>query len=136
MSIWISLLSVHRQNSFIRMAHCSNRYILLHIMSDFLRFLILYKYGGIYLDLDVVVQKSLDTLPANFCGIEGGNDLNVAVLGLQNKTGHDLSELCLKLVAFSFDNCNLLSFFVYFYATENRLTTSTHLAGVIMDHDC
>lgn len=69
-------------------------------MSDFLRYLVLYKYGGIYLDLDVVVQKNLDELPANFCGIEKEEleiaDLNVAVFGLQNKTGHHISELCLR----------------------------------------
>lgn len=65
-------------------------------MSDFLRFLVLYKYGGIYLDLDVVVQKNLDGMPANFCGVERGSDLNVAVFGLQNKIGHLISKLCLR----------------------------------------
>lgn len=65
-------------------------------MSDFLRFLVLYKYGGIYLDLDVVVQQNLDKLPANFCGIEQGTVVNVAVFGLQNEAGHHISELCLR----------------------------------------
>ncbi|XP_055296562.1 lactosylceramide 4-alpha-galactosyltransferase-like isoform X2 [Sitodiplosis mosellana] len=43
---------------------------LIEHMSDFLRLLVLYKYGGIYLDTDVVVQKNLDELPANFLGKE------------------------------------------------------------------
>ncbi|XP_064487757.1 lactosylceramide 4-alpha-galactosyltransferase-like [Ornithodoros turicata] len=39
-----------------------SRYKISH-MSDALRFLVLWKYGGIYLDLDVVVKKSLARLP-------------------------------------------------------------------------
>ncbi|KPI93158.1 Lactosylceramide 4-alpha-galactosyltransferase [Papilio xuthus] len=38
--------------------------------SDMLRFLTLYKYGGIYLDLDVVVAKRLDNLAANWAARE------------------------------------------------------------------
>lgn len=70
-------------------------------MSDFLRLLVLYRYGGIYLDTDVVVQKNLDDLPPNFVGKEVDvkkkiNHVNNAVIGLQDEFGHEISELFLK----------------------------------------
>lgn len=70
-------------------------------MSDVLRLTILYKYGGIYFDTDVVVLKNMDALPANFLGKEAfqgdrvGN-VNNAVLGYQDEIGHDILELCFK----------------------------------------
>lgn len=70
--------------------------------SDFLRLIVLHKYGGIYLDTDVIVQKSFDLLPANFMGLEGYGDgafiqgINNAVIGFQDQTGHEVIELCLK----------------------------------------
>lgn len=80
----------------------TSKYFIEH-MSDFLRLLVLYKYGGIYLDTDAIVQKNMDVLPANFIGKEayGGkkiNGVNGAVLGLQNEIGHKILELCLKYV--------------------------------------
>lgn len=70
-------------------------------MSDFLRLIVLYKFGGIYLDLDVVVQKNLDELPANFVGKESfwkndDDSLNGAILGFQDDIGHKIMKLCLK----------------------------------------
>lgn len=44
--------------------------------SDFLRFLTLYKWGGLYLDLDVMVMKNLDGLPKSWAARE--NDAFVA----------------------------------------------------------
>ncbi|XP_075973926.1 lactosylceramide 4-alpha-galactosyltransferase-like [Anticarsia gemmatalis] len=38
--------------------------------SDFLRYLTLYKWGGVYLDLDVVVAKSFDNLAPNWAARE------------------------------------------------------------------
>lgn len=39
-------------------------------MSDFLRLLPLYKFGGIYFDSDVIILKSVDDLPPNFASNE------------------------------------------------------------------
>lgn len=39
-------------------------------VSDFARFWILYNYGGVYMDTDVELLKSLDNLPDNFVGFE------------------------------------------------------------------
>lgn len=79
-----------------------SKYFMEH-MSDFLRLLVLYKYGGIYLDLDAIVQKNLDELPANFLGQEAYrgdkiNGVNGAVIGFQDEIGHEILELCLKYV--------------------------------------
>lgn len=39
-------------------------------VSDYCRFFVLYNYGGIYLDTDVELLKSLETLPETFIGFE------------------------------------------------------------------
>ena len=80
-------------------------------MSDFLRLMVLYKYGGIYLDTDAIVQKNLDELPANFLGKEahcGGKiyGINGAVIGFQDQIGHEVLVLCLEYV------CHFSFFFV------------------------
>lgn len=45
-------------------------------VSDYCRFFVLYNYGGIYLDTDVELLKSLDTLPNAFIGFEDKNNIN------------------------------------------------------------
>lgn len=70
-------------------------------MSDILRLTVLYKYGGLYFDTDVVVLKNMDELPANFLGKEAidkeeVSNVNNAVLGFQDDTGREILELCLK----------------------------------------
>ncbi|KAF7269657.1 hypothetical protein GWI33_017308, partial [Rhynchophorus ferrugineus] len=47
----------------------TGKYALSHT-SDVLRYLLLWKYGGIYADLDVVVIKNLGDIPENFAGAE------------------------------------------------------------------
>lgn len=51
-------------------------------MSDFLRTALLYKYGGVYFDLDVIPLRSFDTLQ-NAVALETANGVNVAVLVLE-----------------------------------------------------
>ena len=48
--------------------------------TDLLRMLILYNYGGVYIDTDVIVTRSFDTLKPNVLGFENGDDLNGAVM--------------------------------------------------------
>lgn len=38
----------------------------LESLASMIKYLALYKYGGVYLDLDVITVKSLDSLPANW----------------------------------------------------------------------
>lgn len=65
--------------------------------SDFLRYTTMFKFGGIYLDLDVIVQQSFDTLPRNFVGAESAQFVGVGVMGFQHHgIGHEIASLCVE----------------------------------------
>ncbi|KAK4874654.1 hypothetical protein RN001_014014 [Aquatica leii] len=65
--------------------------------SDISRLLILQKYGGTYLDLDVIVLKRLDTLPLNCVGLQSSSYVNNAVIKLSNDgAGQIFTQLCLE----------------------------------------
>lgn len=65
--------------------------------SDVLRLLVLWKYGGTYLDMDMIVKKPVDSVPSNYACNEIGNALNGAILNLeQSKNGHRLAEIFIK----------------------------------------
>ena len=65
--------------------------------SDVLRFLTLWKYGGTYLDLDVVVLKPLDTIPPNYAGEESVDFVGSALINLsQQGIGHLIADMCIK----------------------------------------
>lgn len=53
-------------------------------MSDILRAITLYRYGGFYMDLDVIVQKNVDGLGDDFVGDDWDDVVNGAVLHLNN----------------------------------------------------
>ncbi|KAK9883259.1 hypothetical protein WA026_001445 [Henosepilachna vigintioctopunctata] len=75
----------------------ASQYAMSHA-SDVLRYLTLWKYGGIYLDLDIVVIKSLENLPPNFSGCESKENVAAGIIGFQpEKTdnGHKLVEECI-----------------------------------------
>ncbi|KAM8715969.1 hypothetical protein ACLKA7_002930 [Drosophila subpalustris] len=64
--------------------------------SDLLRLLTLYRFGGIYLDLDVVVLKSLEYVPLNYVGAHDNLTLGNAVISLEPRgVGHDIAKLLL-----------------------------------------
>ena len=54
-------------------------------VSDYVRFLVLYESGGIYLDTDMLLVKSLDPLLDNSCffGYESKNKINGAIIGAE-----------------------------------------------------
>ncbi|KZC04750.1 PREDICTED: lactosylceramide 4-alpha-galactosyltransferase-like [Dufourea novaeangliae] len=65
-------------------------------MSDILRYLTLWKYGGIYLDLDVVVVTSLERL-ANFAGAEDWDAVAAGVIGFDTSTlGRRVADACIR----------------------------------------
>ncbi|KAF7993056.1 hypothetical protein HCN44_005837 [Aphidius gifuensis] len=65
-------------------------------MSDVLRFLTLWKVGGIYLDLDIVVKSSLENL-TDFVGAEDAIDANAAVFGLgHTEIGRHVANMCIE----------------------------------------
>lgn len=65
-------------------------------MSDMLRYLTLWKYGGIYLDLDVVVTSSLENL-TNFAGAEDWDDIAAGVIGFdRSELGRRVADACVR----------------------------------------
>lgn len=70
-------------------------------LSDYLRFVALLKYGGVYEDLDFINIKSMDGLPQNFAPQENPNMeyINNSVLGFSAQdVGHKIIEMILRFV--------------------------------------
>lgn len=53
-------------------------------MSDIVRAISLYRYGGYHMDLDVIVQKNIDQLGENFIGDDWSTVINGAFMHLNN----------------------------------------------------
>lgn len=65
--------------------------------SDVLRYLTLWKHGGVYLDLDVVITKKLDDLGDNYAGSESDENVAAGVLGFSAEgDGHKWARDCLN----------------------------------------
>ncbi|XP_034474400.1 lactosylceramide 4-alpha-galactosyltransferase-like [Drosophila innubila] len=78
-------------------------YLFSHI-SDFLRFLTLYRYGGLYLDMDVVMLRSIEDVPPNFTGAESNTHLAAGVMSFAaTGFGHEMADLCLRDFINNFD---------------------------------
>ncbi|NXE91707.1 A4GAT galactosyltransferase, partial [Menura novaehollandiae] len=65
----------------------------LPVLSDACRIVLMWKFGGIYLDTDFIVLKNLQNL-TNALGIESNNVLNGAFLSFKPK--HKFMELCMQ----------------------------------------
>ncbi|NXA13653.1 A4GAT galactosyltransferase, partial [Sapayoa aenigma] len=65
----------------------------LPILSDACRIVLMWKFGGIYLDTDFIVLKNLQNL-TNALGIQNEDELNGAFLSFKPK--HMFMELCMK----------------------------------------
>ncbi|XP_055305832.1 lactosylceramide 4-alpha-galactosyltransferase-like [Sitodiplosis mosellana] len=77
---------------------------LIETFSDLLRYLTLYRFGGIYLDTDSVVQQNLDHLPANFAGKETGKFVACGAIGLTSDgLGHKIAGIIIKTVCDNFN---------------------------------
>ncbi|XP_017129134.1 lactosylceramide 4-alpha-galactosyltransferase [Drosophila elegans] len=80
-----------------------SKYLFSHV-SDLLRYVTLYKYGGLYLDLDVVVQRSLEDMPPNFTGAESNKSLACGVMKMSSTgLGHKIASLCLRDLQANYD---------------------------------
>lgn len=66
-------------------------------LSDILRFLTLWKYGGSYLDMDVIVTKNLETLGQNYAIAENVNALSSSGVNFSpTGPGHEVVGKCLQ----------------------------------------
>lgn len=61
--------------------------------SDVLRLLILWKYGGTYLDLDMIVRKRLDIFPSNYACADVPSAMNGAIINFDLHDGRRLVEI-------------------------------------------
>lgn len=82
---------------FIKEGHLSRSKFPTSHTADVLRFLTLFKYGGIYLDLDVIVLKPLHSLPPNFVGAENDDVVGSAIINMEKDgLGHEIANECVK----------------------------------------
>lgn len=67
-------------------------------VSDVYRLVILWRYQGIYLDLDMLVLQNLDNIPTNLVCVESeeNHQVGTALFSVQGGLGRELIELCLK----------------------------------------
>lgn len=79
----LDLDKISRENYFF--AKC-RKYKLWAYMADYLRILVLYEYGGIYMDTDVQVLQSYNPLLNNhfFIGLEVGNYIGTGVIACEH----------------------------------------------------
>ncbi|XP_055375747.1 lactosylceramide 4-alpha-galactosyltransferase [Condylostylus longicornis] len=80
-----------------------SKYIYSHV-SDFLRYLTLWHWGGTYLDLDVVMMKTIENIPPNFAGAESIYHVAAGVLNFDwDGFGHEIADMCLRNFQTHFD---------------------------------
>ncbi|KAL7641984.1 UNVERIFIED_CONTAM: hypothetical protein RMT77_007858 [Armadillidium vulgare] len=89
--------------------------------SDLLRFLIIWKHGGIYLDLDVLTTKNLENDEQNFLGYSSKEYVNSAIMGFLPR--HWFVKKILQEIP-------------HFYDPTNFGTISPHLVTKVLIERC
>lgn len=101
-----------------------SHFVTAHI-SDFLRLMTLWRWGGIYMDLDVIVKGSFEDIPLNFAGAESQTLVANGVMSYESSGfGHYIVDLILKRFVGDFRG-NLWA-----YNGPSRIT------GVLMEDIC
>lgn len=81
----------------------NSRFVVSH-SSDVLRLLVLWRFGGTYLDTDMIVRRRLDSVPANFACDDTANVANGAILNFSSdKAGRRLAEIFMSDLVENFD---------------------------------
>lgn len=81
-------------------------YVLSHI-SDFLRYLTLWRWGGTYLDMDIVMLRSMEEVPPNYTGAESNTHLAAGIMNFDSEGfGHEIAYQCLQNFQQTFDGGN------------------------------
>lgn len=94
--LWVYATNTPLEDWFLSDALFQSQYLNSHV-SDYLRYVSLFKFGGTYLDLDVVVQKSLENIDANYAGAESANFVAAGVINFQhNGIGHEIADMCVR----------------------------------------
>lgn len=95
-----------QQNSFVKVAYESKAWA---FVSDYARLKVIYDNGGIYLDTDVELVKSLNSLLENDCfvGVQQGSEYIATGLGFgASKHNEMIKEMLLEYDGIIFDNNN------------------------------
>lgn len=70
--------------------------------SDILRYLSLYKWGGVYLDMDMVVAKSFDLLVKNWAASESGIDVAAGAMRFSmDEMGRQIANATIRYILYS-----------------------------------
>lgn len=77
---------------FIKSGNMSKSNFKIEHTSDVLRLLVLWKYGGTYLDLDMIVRKSFDSVEPNFACLQNDHEVNGAILNFDMDNGRNLLD--------------------------------------------
>jgi lactosylceramide 4-alpha-galactosyltransferase len=65
--------------------------------SDILRYVLLHKFSGIYLDLDVLVMQAIKQINSkNFACLQEDGIVNNAIIRLDGEVGRNVSEIFIK----------------------------------------
>lgn len=81
----------------------TSKHLSSHI-SDILRYLILWKYGGLFFDLDIVVMKNFDKIKKNYVCRSSNNFLMSGTMHFAGTgIGHIAAEKCLEYLRDNFD---------------------------------
>ncbi|XP_070502772.1 lactosylceramide 4-alpha-galactosyltransferase-like [Chironomus tepperi] len=80
-----------------------SEFVIVH-MSDAYRLLILWKYGGLYYDTDVISLKTAENMPQNFACDDGEGDIVAnGIMRFDRHKGRNLTEMFIK---YMIDNYN------------------------------
>jgi lactosylceramide 4-alpha-galactosyltransferase len=71
--------------------------------SHILRILLLWKYGGTYIDTDMIVMKKFDSSLTNFACPESEDYMSNAIINLDQKHGKKYAEIFLEDIATNFN---------------------------------
>ncbi|XP_063709064.1 lactosylceramide 4-alpha-galactosyltransferase-like [Culicoides brevitarsis] len=115
-------------------------------LSDFLRFFLLYQYGGIYLDTDFIVFKSLRDLTPGWAVAETGHWIGSAALGMDVKgESHIAAEYLIREfmetyngTIYAYNGPGLLTRVAHkFCGTQNTKRMTREMCGnfEILEHD-
>jgi lactosylceramide 4-alpha-galactosyltransferase len=85
-------------NEWIHNATLFQSYFLNVHVSDVFRLVVLWRYQGIYLDLDMLVLHNFNSTPENLVCVESeeNHQIGTAIFKVQGKLGREIIELCLK----------------------------------------
>lgn len=73
-----------------------SKYMNSHV-SDFLRYLSLYKFSGTYLDLDVIVKKDLGMIKPNYAGAESAAFVAAGIINVDtSEIGKHIASMFLR----------------------------------------